>query len=468
MGAAVDETGKATEKRKTPSVQDIYRYEKDRIPVVLTEENYTFTSSDNIPVSRYTSREFLEQEYKHVWSKVWQMAGRLERIRNVGDYFLYEIGDLSLIIIRTSGDDVQALHNFCVHRGRKLVTHDGRTEGFRCPFHAWEYEIDGKHKNVPCKWDFAHLSDEELSLRTAKVDFWGGFVFVNFDPDCVSLKEYMGEFWTHFDAFPLDDTYTYIHLKKKLPCNWKAGIEAFSEGYHTIATHPQLLPFLADEHSQYDNYVGKHFNRMLNPQGIHSPHIEVLSDQEIVNAMLGGSSALKGSQPDHLRLPDGMNARSFLAESMRQAATRATGVDHSDRSDAEMLDVIQYTVFPNFFPWGGTWLNTLIYQFKPNGDDPDSCLLELYVLRRYDKAKPKPEPARLEVLEDDVAFQDATNMESMGFVFDQDMKNMELIQKGMKASRGTKNAISLTNYQESRVRDLHEMIDRYIEGDIPV
>ena len=462
MSSKEDNALAGTARCDAPSVQQIYEYERKRIPAVLLEEGYTYTGSENIPVSRYTSREFLALEYSHVWQKVWQMAGRVERIPNVGDYFLYEIGDLSLIIIRTAEEEISALHNFCMHRARKLTNSEqGSVKGFRCPFHGWEYEVDGSIRNVPCKWDFSHLTDEEMSLRKAKTATWGGFIFVNFDPKCVSLREYMGDFWTHFDSYPLEDTYTRTHIRKKLPCNWKAGIEAFSEGYHSIATHPQLLPYLADANSQYDNYVGEHFNRMLNPQGVSSPHLGELAEQEILDAMLGRQGS------DGSRLPEGVSARSFAAEATRNAAHKITGVDHSDRSDAEMLDVIQYTVFPNFFPWGGTWIDTLIYQFKPNGDDPDTCFLEIYLLRRFDKEKPRPPASRLQILRDDQSFTEAENFSSLAFIFDQDMVNMDFVQKGMKAAKATKKAISLGNYQESRVRDLHEMIDRYLAGEFP-
>ena len=200
---------------------------------------------------------------------------------------------------------------------------------------------------------------------------------------------------------------------------------------------------------------------MLNPQGVSSPHLGELAEQEIVDAMLGRQGS------DGPQLPPGTSARSFAAESIRKAAYKITGVDHSDRSDAEMLDVIQYTVFPNFFPWGGTWIDTLIYQFKPNGDDPDTCLLEIYLLRRFDKEKPRPPAARMQILGDDQSFTEAENFSSLAFIFDQDMVNMEFVQKGMKAAKATKKAISLGIYQESRIRDLHETIDRYLAGELP-
>ena len=50
------------------------------------------------------------------------------------------------------------------------------------------------------------------------------------------------------------------------------------------------------------------------------------------------------------------------------------GADVSCWSDAEMLDSIQYAMFPNFGPWLGEGL-PLMYQFLPYGDDPNLVLI---------------------------------------------------------------------------------------------
>lgn len=53
-----------------------------------------------IPKQRFTSKEWLEKEYKLMWAKVWQWACREEEIPNPGDYFEYKIGDQSVVIVR--------------------------------------------------------------------------------------------------------------------------------------------------------------------------------------------------------------------------------------------------------------------------------------------------------------------------------------------------------------------------------
>jgi hypothetical protein len=47
---------------------------------------------DIIPAERYTSREFMTLEWKHVWTKVWLLAGRSDDIPEPGDYICTDIG----------------------------------------------------------------------------------------------------------------------------------------------------------------------------------------------------------------------------------------------------------------------------------------------------------------------------------------------------------------------------------------
>ena len=69
------------------------------------------------------------------------------------------------------------------------------------------------------------------------MDTWGGFVFVNFDPNAEALSEYLGVLPEHFKDFNIDDRYIETHVCKRLPVNWKAAEEAFMEAYHVKETH---------------------------------------------------------------------------------------------------------------------------------------------------------------------------------------------------------------------------------------
>jgi phenylpropionate dioxygenase-like ring-hydroxylating dioxygenase large terminal subunit len=83
---------------------------------------------DEVPVTygteAFLSKDYAEAEKELLWPKVWQQAGRLEDIPNIGDYFTYEICDDSIIIIRTAQGDspgaIKAFYNVCANRGRVL------------------------------------------------------------------------------------------------------------------------------------------------------------------------------------------------------------------------------------------------------------------------------------------------------------------------------------------------------------
>jgi phenylpropionate dioxygenase-like ring-hydroxylating dioxygenase large terminal subunit len=97
----------------------------------------------------FLSQDYAEAEKELLWPRVWQMAGRVEDIPNVGDFFTYEIADESIIIVRTDTDTIKAFYNVCAHRGRQLidVPEDqngarGNRRSFVCVFHGWTYDLD--------------------------------------------------------------------------------------------------------------------------------------------------------------------------------------------------------------------------------------------------------------------------------------------------------------------------------------
>ena len=61
------------------------------VPRVLRCENPLQLPPSEIPVERYTSREFFDLEVERLWKRVWQMACREEDIPNIGDNIVYDI-----------------------------------------------------------------------------------------------------------------------------------------------------------------------------------------------------------------------------------------------------------------------------------------------------------------------------------------------------------------------------------------
>ena len=218
------------------------------------------TARHVIPKERYVSRDFFDLEMERLWPRVWQMACREEEVPRVGDFLEYVIGDQSILVTRSGTDTIRAFYNTCPHRGTRLATGVGNfaTGEIRCRYHAWRFELDGANKEVVDRHDFPpDMTDEDVALKPIQVGRWGGFVFINMDPDCESLESFLG---------PLPSVLEHYHFEKMrfrsyrsviIPANWKSVLDAFNESYHVQGTHPQLLRWSDDTAIRYGS-LGKH------------------------------------------------------------------------------------------------------------------------------------------------------------------------------------------------------------------
>lgn len=440
-----------------PSFSDLLNNDTRDTPEFL-KESFTFRGLEDSDSMIYTSREFLDLEFEKLWPKVWQVACRVEDIPNIGDTYIYEVGDWSFIIVRSAEDTINSFYNSCLHRGRKLRTRDGNAARFRCPFHGFTWEVNGDFKGAPCQWDFPQIEGRDMSLPQTQIDTWAGFVFINMDENCKPLSEYLGVLPEHFERWRLEDCTKVIHVKKRMPCNWKVAAEAFMEAMHVEVTHPQIMPFSADINGRYDTY-GDHVNRNITPMGVPSPLVKSPpSEQEILDTLVTGSGRII-DQSNEIKLTGGQSAREFMAKINRQAFSDEDGYDYSDATDSEMLDAYTYNLFPNLSPWGGFPPN-ITYRWLPDGRDPDSSFMEVMILKRVPKDHDIPRACKVTELTDQQAWGSVPELGALGAIFDQDMANLPFVQEGLKSSYSK--SVVLANYQESRVRHFHQTLLKYL------
>ena len=440
------------------SFQDLLDLEEVPVPAYLRENTCPYMGDEDLDVARYTSREFHEREKAKLWPKVWQMACREEDIPDPGDHHVYEIIDESVIVMRTHSGAIKAFINSCLHRGRLLRDRGGCVNQLRCPFHGATWDLDGNFKTIPCDWDFRHLKGRDMRLPQIRVETWGGFVWVNFDDKAPPLLDYLGVMPEHFARFPLHDYYKGVHVQRVIKANWKNGAEAFMESYHTVATHRQILTFTGDANSQYDTF-GDNISRSVTPMGVPSPHLSGITEETVMRDILKLSGRMALDSDEGVSMPDDLTARKYVGETNRTLFAQASGEDLSDATLAELEDAILYSVFPNFQVWIG-YHGNIVYRFIPNGDDHESCIIDIMLLLRYPKGTPRPAAVPVHRLRDDQPFAEAAELGALGPVFDQDDANLGSVQKGMKVSR--KGTVSLASYQESRIRHLHQTIDKYL------
>jgi phenylpropionate dioxygenase-like ring-hydroxylating dioxygenase large terminal subunit len=427
------------------------------VPEFLKPNNPGFGNED-LPVTRYTSSDFHRLEAERMWTRTWQFVGRAEQIPNAGDHLVYDIIDRSVIVMRGDDGVMRGFHNSCLHRGRALRTGDGCVGKLKCPYHGFTWNLRGGFESMPCAWDFKHLERESLELPQVRVDSWAGFMFVNFDAEAPSLIEYLDVLPEHFKDYLFERAVVLAHVRRRIPCNWKVAQEAFMESMHTRATHPQIMTFTGCADSQYDMY-GDHLSRSVTPMGVVGPHLDGVSEARVLRDILEESGRMADSDGDAHTLPEGTTARKYIGELNRELFGAAAGADLSQATLAELEDAILYSIFPNTQIWAGFGGN-IVYRVIPDGDAHESCLFDVMILGRHPADSPCPLAARLKVVPDDEPFSSAPELGALGPVFDQDMRNLPYMQKGMKAS--AKGAVSLANYQESRIRHHHLTLDKYL------
>ena len=493
--------------------------DEDSHPVrdILRVESPMGPGPTKVAAERYFSKEFHDLEVEKVWKRIWQMACHEDDIPDVGDYHVYDIANLSFLIVRSGENEFKAFYNACLHRGRLLrETHGKWARELRCAFHGWSWNLDGSLKQIPCEWDFPSVDPCETHLPEVKLGRWGGFIFINPDENAGSLEDYMGDLSEHFTLLPYERRYKQAHVAKVLRCNWKVAQEAFSEAYHVVATHPSILGSIGDANSKYD--IFGNYSRAISPNGTPSPHLVGIEAQEPlpdgrfytklrhplsgavyervaerqvrvtardgrsglftdegerIEGDLGqvdpnmcdwiGGRQLEGAdgvpEPQGGDLGGAKNVRAAMAAPSREALRPVLG-DHVDEiSDAELVDSIYLTLFPNFHPWGS--FSQIVYRFRPNGDNPEECIHECMYFAAVKDGEERPAAAPIHWLGPDDDWVDAPELGLLAKVFNQDVYNMPRVQRGLRTMKEPH--VIFADYGESKIRHFHGLLDEWLQ-----
>lgn len=193
----------------------------------------------DIPSARYTSQEFFELENEFLWANSWICAGRESELPEHGSYFLFDELTHPLIIVRGKDGVIRSFSNTCMHRGAPVVREPkGTVRNLRCQYHAWTYEVTtGDLLAVTDERDFVGLCKEDKSLPQVSCDTWGGWVWINMNPNPQPLLDFLGKVAAEMAQFQPERLDLVGTDHRVVDCNWKVAIEAFQEVYHFRFIH---------------------------------------------------------------------------------------------------------------------------------------------------------------------------------------------------------------------------------------
>lgn len=423
-----------------------------------------------IPKERYTTRAFVEVEGARLWPRVWQVACREEELAAPGDFLDYRIADQSILIVRVADDEIRAFYNSCRHRGTRLATGCGALADGRitCPFHGWRWNLDGSCAFVldPEEFGITTLDTPALGLGELRCERRWGFVWVCADPDARLLDEHLAPLGDYFDPLHLERMRFLWYRTTVLPANWKAALDAFHEGYHNYGTHPQLLQWSDDTAMRYEQFENGHARYVTVRGAGPSKRLGMTPDEWDDRELLYEQVVHLGSSFDGgLYSDDDMAAAARLrtmeipedstaaVEFSKLVAARADelGIEFPELSPEQRAEGTGvFSVFPNLVMLVSL-ANCFMYRARPNGDDPDSCLFDVWALRLFPPSRGAPELVRDFVPHDD---------EVWGVIPSQDFANMAEVQAGLH-SWGC-DGLRLSTRQEMNLLNMQRELDRYL------
>jgi phenylpropionate dioxygenase-like ring-hydroxylating dioxygenase large terminal subunit len=433
------------------------------------------TRGHTIPGERYWSREFFHQEWEHMWTKVWLLLGRESELPNPGDWQMEPVGREEILMVRQKDGGIKAFYNVCQHRGNPLVDGPkGSVKRFVCKYHSWAFMPDGELNFAPDKEDFPDGNPcGKVRLMEVRCETFAGFVWVNMDPNCGSLKDYLGPIWDAWNALELHTWKRTMARSAWLPCNWKVVLDNFNESYHVPTVHQGATP--DTDRTKIRSNINTYYketrfdlsneghNRMVMQGGYGSG----ATDKE-GNIQEPLASLLRTWDLDPADFKGQPNAtRAALQQAKRKLGPQRGYSHYANVPDEQLTDAFHYTLFPNFAV--SVWSDGFHFlRARPHRDDPEQCLFDnwWYSSPASIDAGRAGRGGSLEVADDEG---DAVRMidhasESIGPGIEDDMSVFISQQRGFR-SRGFVGVY--LSAQEKRIRRYHEIIDDYIAGRLP-
>ena len=212
-----------------------------------------------IPAPWYFDTRIAKLERESVFAANWQLVGRLDQVKEPGQFFTIDVNEEPLLIARGEDGKLRGFYNVCRHHAAAVVPEAaGCAKQFRCPYHGWTYGNDGALKGMVEFEGVCDFDRKDNGLVPIRVDTWENFVFINLDGKSAPLAEFLGKVPSLVAPLQLTEKLHYFDRRVyTLKCNWKVYVDNYLDGgYHVPHAHKGLSSVV-----EYTKYTIKNFER---------------------------------------------------------------------------------------------------------------------------------------------------------------------------------------------------------------
>ena len=230
------------------------------------DSNAPLAEAWTIPATWYTDRRILDLERRTVFARSWQVVGRVDQLREPGQYITCELAGEPIVVVRGADRRLRGFFNVCRHHAAAIATEpEGRAQNLRCPYHGWTYSLEGDLKGTP---DFAGVCNFDQSangLAPVETASWENWVFVKLDPCGPPLEEFLGaDLIEQVRPLGIENLRWVERRHYVLDCNWKVFVDNFLDGgYHVPHLHKGLNSVL--DYTEYGIAIGGRYCLQSSP-----------------------------------------------------------------------------------------------------------------------------------------------------------------------------------------------------------
>jgi phenylpropionate dioxygenase-like ring-hydroxylating dioxygenase large terminal subunit len=201
----------------------------------------------HIPVEVYYDPEHNRRERELVFRREPIIVAHSSELPNPGDFITNDIVGAPILVVRQEDGRLKAFSNVCRHRAAKVAMEScGQARRFRCPYHGWMYDREGKLISIPFGEGFDGIDPEDYGLIELPVDERHGMIWAIATPgEPLDIEARIGEEMDReLASFKLDQFALVRQAAYVEEMNWKVVADGFLDPYHLQFVHPKTVgPF---------------------------------------------------------------------------------------------------------------------------------------------------------------------------------------------------------------------------------
>lgn len=185
----------------------------------------------------YIDDYFFEKEKKILTQDTWILICHKNELAKKNDFVTIEYYG-NKIFLQNFNNEVRAYQNICLHRFNIIHKERYGNRIASCLYHNWNYNSEGRVKNISCNFTFEKSSFNSLKLKEYEISYCGDFIFLKLNNRFnTSIQEYLGNLFQPLKEFSRYFGSKTIDYIKEHNANWKLLVENVLECYHCSSVH---------------------------------------------------------------------------------------------------------------------------------------------------------------------------------------------------------------------------------------